>query len=138
MMMKPTFFRPARQLTSLAAVAAVGILLGGCEMNLGSFNGLSNSAARPRIAETEAPDASFSDNIASLTDVVKRNPNSPEAYNTRGAAYARAGRYQEAVTDFSQAIRLDPNHASAYTNRALAFATASAVPLMTTFLLLLS
>ena len=111
MTMTPAFSRSARQLTSLAAVAAVSLVLGGCEMNLGSLN--SAPASRARIAETEAPDAAFSDNIASLTDVVKRNPNSPEPYNTRGAAYARAGRYQEAVNDFSQAIRLDPNHASA-------------------------
>ena len=111
------FPHAARQWTSLAAVAAASLLLAGCEMNLSN---LSASASRPRIAETEAPDASFSENIASLSDVVKRNPNLPEPYNTRGAAYARAGRYQDAITDFSQAIRLDPNHASAYTNRALA------------------
>ena len=109
----------ARPMISVAVAMAAGILLGGCEMSLGGVGG-GLSASTPRIAEVEAPDASFSQNISSLSDVVKRNPNAPEPYNTRGAAYARAGRYQDAIADFSQAIRLDPNHASAYTNRALA------------------
>ena len=107
----------ARPLISLAVVTAAGLMLGGCDVGLGG-GGL--SASSPRIAEVEAPDGSFSQNITSLNDVVKRNPNAPEPYNTRGAAFARAGRYQDAINDFSQAIRLDPNHASAYTNRALA------------------
>src|SRR5262245_48449532 len=35
-------------------------------------------------------------NLASLTDVVQRNPASAEAYNTRGVAYARIGKFQAA------------------------------------------
>ena len=31
-------------------------------------------------------------NLASLTDVVQRNPNSAEAYSTRGVAYAKIGK----------------------------------------------
>ena len=64
-------------------------------------------------------------NIESLSDVIRRNPSSPEAYNTRGSAYARLGHFQEAVDDFTQAIRLDPNNFTAYTNRALAYRQSS-------------
>ncbi|MCI0467313.1 MAG: tetratricopeptide repeat protein, partial [Beijerinckiaceae bacterium] len=60
-------------------------------------------------------------NLASLTDVIQRNPSSSEAYNTRGTAYARLGKFQEAIADFSQAIKLDQNSAAALTNRALAY-----------------
>ena len=60
-------------------------------------------------------------NIASLSDVIQRNPNDPGAYNTRGAAYARVGRYSDAISDFNKAVQIDPNYAPAYTNRALAF-----------------
>ena len=90
--------------------------LTGCETTTGTVG-----LAGPRIAEVETPDASFTDNIGSLTEVVRRNPNSAEPYNTRGSAYARAGRYQEAITDFTQAIRIDQNYAAAYINRALAY-----------------
>ena len=60
-------------------------------------------------------------NISSLTEVIQRNPSDPSAYNTRGAAYARVGRYGDAISDFNQALQLDPNYAPAYANRALAF-----------------
>ncbi|MEQ9248196.1 MAG: GlcNAc transferase, partial [Nitratireductor sp.] len=33
------------------------------------------------------------ENINSLSAVIQRTPNEPEAYNMRGAAYGRAGRY---------------------------------------------
>ena len=59
-------------------------------------------------------------NIESLSDVIAKNPNDANAYNTRGAAYARVGRYQNAIDDFTAAIRINPNYAAAYTNRALA------------------
>jgi uncharacterized protein YcfL len=70
-----------RRLASFASVTITALLLAGC-----GSTGTNVFATGPRIAEVEAPDASFSENIASLSDVVKRNPESAEAYNTRGAA----------------------------------------------------
>ena len=98
-----------------ASVILAALALAGCEATGGAV-GLNG----PRIAEVEAPDASFADNIGSLSEVVRRNPGAAEPYNTRGAAYARAGKFQEAIADFSQAIRINPQYAAAYTNRALA------------------
>ena len=64
-------------------------------------------------------------NIASLTEVVERRPNDSTAFNQRGIAYAKNGRYSEAIADFSHAVKLDPKAAGAYTNRALAYRQSS-------------
>ena len=95
----------------LAALAALA--LGGCLTD--------QVVERPPgrgIAEVSESDPGAAQaNIDSLSDVIRRNPSSPEAYNTRGSAYARLGHFQEAVDDFTQAIRMDPNNFTAYTNR---------------------
>ena len=59
------------------ALLTLGATLAGCD-TVGAGRGLSGSA--PQIAEV-APDdpAAASANIASLTDVINRNPNSAEA-----------------------------------------------------------
>ena len=80
------------------------------------------TSSGPRVAVLEDDKAGTSSiNIESLSDVIQRNPNDASAYNTRGAAYARVGRYGDAVNDFNKAIQVDPGNAPAYTNRALAF-----------------
>ena len=58
-------------------------------------------------------------NVASLTSVVQRNPNDPQAYNMRGSVLGQAGRNDEALADFNKAISLDPNFGQAYANRGL-------------------
>jgi len=98
-------------------VGAAALALAGCE----TYGGL---GARPtgNVAEVEVDTSGASSaNIASLSDVIQRNPNDSVAYNTRGAAYAKIGRYQNAIDDFSKAVQIDPNFAGAYTNRALAY-----------------
>ena len=62
-----------------------------------------------------------SQNISSLTEVVNRNPRDANAYNVRGAAYGRAGRYSSAIDDFNTALRLNSQFADAYSNRALVY-----------------
>ena len=81
----------------------------------------SPSGRGPGYAELSTDDPKASEaNIASLDAVVAAHPSDAETYNTRGVAYAKIGRYSQAIADFSQSVKLDPNHASAYTNRALA------------------
>ncbi len=103
------------------------LLVGACALTLaacGTMDGGVNGARGPRFAELDDPNNAnpnaASNNIASLTEVVNRNPNDALALNTRGAAYARAGRFSEAIADFNRAIQLDPNLAPAFLNRGLA------------------
>ena len=92
-----------------------GLALSGCESagTVGAI-GLGVAETTPKSQETSV-------NLASLSEVVARNPQDAEAYNTRGAAYARTGDFDKAIADFTKAIQLDPNNAAAFTNRALAY-----------------
>ena len=61
------------------------------------------------------------ENIGSLTQVVNANPRDPEAYNVRGSAYGRAGKFSAALKDFTTAISLNRRFYQAYSNRALMY-----------------
>jgi len=68
---------------ALGALALASLGLAGCSETI---------APHSRVAEVVDTDpTAASANLASLSDVVKRNP-TPEAFNTRGAAYARVAR----------------------------------------------
>ena len=60
-------------------------------------------------------------NMASLTEVMQRHPDDPQAYNMRGAVLGDAGTLDEALSDFNKAISIDPNYAQAYANRGLVY-----------------
>ncbi len=73
--------------TMMAALLA-GLLLSACQSG-------------PTGELTTIDTAQGSDqNISSLTSVIDRNPQDPEAYNVRGSAYGRGGKYREALKDF--------------------------------------
>ena len=59
----------------------------------------------PGVAVVNKEDpAVTSANLSSLSAIIARNPNDAQAYNTRGAAYAKTGHFSEAVADFTKAI----------------------------------
>ena len=96
----------------LPTLLALG--LGGCE-TVGAVGSVGTG-----VAEVVPQNKDTGVNIESLSDVIQRNPNDSEAYNTRGAAYARVGNFSDAVADFTKAVQLNPRNAAAFTNRALA------------------
>jgi tetratricopeptide (TPR) repeat protein len=97
------------------ALAACALALAGCS----STGGTGVVGATTGGDDTESSYLGSTANLASLGDVVQRNPNDPQAYNMRGTVLARTGRRQEAMADFSRAIQLDPNYVQALSNRAL-------------------
>ena len=109
--------RTLRRAVGPAAVICAALALAACSETLGPLQG-----APSKVAEVDADNpGANAGNIASLTDVIQRNPGDSVAYNTRGIAYAKAGNYKSAIEDFTKAVQIDPNFNAAYTNRALAF-----------------
>lgn len=78
-----------------------------------------NQAARQVALQQQAVQAEQKNNIASLTEVIKNNPNDANALNLRGAAFGQAGDYQRAIDDFNAALSINPEFPQAYANRAL-------------------
>ena len=80
------------------------LALAACSETLGPLQG-----APSKVAEVDADNpGANAGNIASLTDVIQRNPGDSVAYNTRGIAYAKAGNYKSAIDDFTKAVQIDP------------------------------
>ena len=99
-------------------LAAAALLLAGCSETISGFSPTTHVA---EVDADAAAQASNAGNIASLTEVIERNPRDAAAYNTRGVVYAKLGHYSDAIADFTHTIDLDPNFSGAYTNRALAY-----------------
>ena len=106
-----------RSAVACALLMAISLALAGCETATNIMGKQGTGVAE--VANQSPQEASA--NLASLTDVIQRNPSSAEAYNTRGVAYAKIGKFQEAIADFNQSIKLNPNNAASLTNRALAY-----------------
>ena len=121
MMVFPAFFDIATRAQRRAVVGlfslTCSLLLAGCETATNIMGKQGTGVAE--VADQSPQEASA--NLASLSDVIQRNPTSAEAYNTRGVAYAKIGKFQDAINDFSLSIKLNPNNAASLTNRALAY-----------------
>ena len=101
--------RDARRRLGPALVMLAATALAGCQ----------TAQVDSQFATTIEAEQGSEQNIASLTNVIRSNPGDASAYNVRGSAFGRAGRYQEALRDFDRAIELNPRFFEAYANRAL-------------------
>ena len=73
-----------------------------------------------RAYEQKAMAGGQRENLASLTEIVRRDPTDVNALNMRGTAFARGQQFDKAMADFNAAIDMDPQYYQAYANRALA------------------
>jgi tetratricopeptide (TPR) repeat protein len=74
-------------------------------------------AAKGARAARTAKDADPPATLADLTAAIAREPNNPERYVERAAAYFERKEYDSARADYEQALRLDPENAEALFGR---------------------
>jgi tetratricopeptide (TPR) repeat protein len=55
--------------------------------------------------------------IADYNEVIRNEPNDPEAYFNRGLSWKKIKQYDKAIADYDEAIRLNPEHVGAFDNR---------------------
>src|SRR6516164_5455536 len=101
--------------------APVQLCLAASTLALLALTGCTTLGNPPSSAGEDALYANSQSNLVSLTEVVDKHPDDPQAYNMRGSVLGGAGRQEQALADFSKAISLDPNYAQAYANRALVY-----------------
>lgn len=61
------------------------------------------------------------DSITLWTDVIKKYPDLPIAYNNRATAYSDIGQYDMALKDFDAAQKKSPSYAKTYYNRGVVY-----------------
>jgi tetratricopeptide (TPR) repeat protein len=59
--------------------------------------------------------------IDKFTQIIKKNPNSVEAYYQRGSSYKNVGNHGRAIEDFTKVIELRNDHAEAFHQRGLIY-----------------
>jgi tetratricopeptide (TPR) repeat protein len=100
----------------IAGAKVIALILLGALAGCQSSEKAGQTAMQSKVAVAEQKN-----NIASLSEVIKANPNDANALNLRGAAYGQAGQYQKALADFNAAISTSPRYYQAYANRALIY-----------------
>jgi tetratricopeptide (TPR) repeat protein len=65
------------------------------------------------------PERRWQDKLLGHALGIEMDPEDPNAYNNRGIALAKEGRYEKAITQFTRALKRNPVFAEAYYNRGL-------------------
>ncbi len=76
--------------------------------------------AAVRGADATLQEANPSITLTMLSKAIERNPRNARAFNERGKVYARMGRLEEAVVDYTRALEIEPAFAQALGNRGMA------------------
>jgi predicted Zn-dependent protease len=92
------------------------------------------AASAPEVRPRGRYNRTYMDRIAGLLDILTGNPEDTFARYALGMEYSRAGRVDDAVSEFRTLIGKQPDYANAYFMAAQALAAAERVPEARTFL----
>ena len=70
---------------------------------------------------TEVKQQEHENAIKHYTESIKYKPDNTAAYNNRGNAYSRIGKFQKAIEDYDKAIEIQPDYVNAYNGRGVTY-----------------
>jgi tetratricopeptide (TPR) repeat protein len=84
---------------------------------------LDNNKAQKKFEEgmTDFVNHNYGQSIERLSQAIELDPAFTLAFKSRGAAYMRLNKAEEAIADFSTVVKMDPGNARAYHLRGLAY-----------------
>ena len=110
--------------TRVIHIAATMLLLTACQQSdlvPAPLTDAGNQNSEPKELPNQIGNQGSLSNLASLTHVIKTNPNDASALNLRGTAYGRTKSYDKALNDFNRALKIKPDYYQAMVNRALIY-----------------
>lgn len=85
--------------------------------NIHFFRGIACQDRADIASTTEEKQQEYEDSIKHYTEAIKSKPDYTVAYNNRGIAYHRIGKFENALEDYDKAIEIQPDNAQTYSNR---------------------
>ena len=85
------------------------------------YRGLTCQNRGDEATTTKVKQQEYENAIQYYTESIKSKPDNTAAYNNRGNAYSRIGKFQNAIEDFNKAIEIQPDDDYAYNNRGVTY-----------------
>ncbi len=85
------------------------------------YRGVTCQNRADEATTTEVKQQEYENAIQYYTESIKYKPDYTPAYNNRGNAYCRIGKFQKAIEDFNKAIEIQPDNDKVYYNRGVVY-----------------
>ena len=85
------------------------------------YRGITCQNRADEATTTEVKQQEHENAIKHYTESIISKPDFTAAYNNRGNAYNRIGKFQNAIEDYNKAIEIQPDYVHAYNNRGIAY-----------------
>ena len=85
------------------------------------FRGFACQDRADKATTAEVKQQEYENAIEHYTEAIKSKPDYSAAYNNRGIAYNRIGKFENAIDDYNKAIEIQPDNVQSYGNRGFVY-----------------